>query len=167
MELVQCSASLPKDNGQCNSCNALQPLPRGSGQWNLCNALPHCSGATGSGTAAMQYHTTKLLQIVPHCLGAGGSATLTMHGTHCHTALGQWEMEFLKWTTSAPGGRGNWNSYHANALPQCRGAVGSGTLATRRASSLGDGDSCRGEGHCLGDLKIAMRGGWGGDINTR
>ena len=78
---------------------------------------------------------------------------------HCHIARGQWEMEFLKWTTSAPRGRGKWNSYHANALPQCRGAVGSGTLATRRPTSLGDGDSCQGDGHCPGDLKIAMGGG--------
>ena len=33
VQLLQCTAS----------------LPRGSGQWNSCNALPHCQGAVGSG----------------------------------------------------------------------------------------------------------------------
>ena len=32
-------------------------LPRGRGQYNSCKALPHCSGAVGSATRAMQCHT--------------------------------------------------------------------------------------------------------------
>ena len=68
MKLLQCTATLPVDSGQWNSCNVLPhcmgavgvqrlqctaALPGGSGQWNSCNAVPHSFGAVGSGTPAM------------------------------------------------------------------------------------------------------------------
>ena len=79
---------------QCTS-----PLPGGSGQCNFCNTLPHCLGAVGSATPAMQ----------------------------CLTALGQWASELLQRTASLPGSSGQCNS--CNALPHCLGAVGSATPA--------------------------------------
>ena len=71
--------------------------PGGYGQWNSCNALPHCLGAVGSGTAAVQ----------------------------CLTALGQWAVQLLQCTAPLLGGSGQWNS--CNTLPHRPGAVGSGT----------------------------------------
>ena len=62
VELLQCTAS----------------LPGGSGQWNSCNALPHCLGAVGSATPAIQ----------------------------CRTAWGQWVVEPLQCTALLP--RGQW-----------------------------------------------------------
>ena len=75
VQLPQCTASLPRGSGQCNSCNA----------------LPHCLGALGSATPAMHCPTAwgqwavQLLQCtaslpwgsrqcnssnaLPHCLG--------------------------------------------------------------------------------------------------
>ena len=50
--------------------------PGGSGQWNSCNALPHCLGAVGSATPAMQYPT----------------------------ARGQWAVQLLQCTAKANGG---------------------------------------------------------------
>ena len=91
VELLQCTAS----------------LPRGSGQWNSCNALPHCPGAVGSGNPAMHCHTAK---------GAVGSGTPAMH---CQTAWGQWAVELLQCTATLPRGSGQWNS--CNALPDCLG----------------------------------------------
>ena len=41
VELLLCTATLPGGSGQCNSCNT----------------LPHCLGAVGSATPAMQCHT--------------------------------------------------------------------------------------------------------------
>ena len=41
VQLLQCTAS----------------LPRGNGQWNSSNALPHCLGAMGSATPAMHWLT--------------------------------------------------------------------------------------------------------------
>ena len=92
MELLQCTASLPGDSRQCNSCNA----------------LPHCLGAVGSATPAMHCPTAwgqwavQLLQCtasvpwgsrqwnscnaLPQCPGAVGSAISAMH---CLTAVGQ------------------------------------------------------------------------------
>ena len=99
VELQQCTASLPLNSRQCNSCNA----------------LPHCLGAVDSATPAMYCLTA---------LGAVGSATPAMH---CLTALGQWAVELLQCTASLPGGSGQCNS--CNALPHCLGAVGTGTPA--------------------------------------
>ena len=58
------------------SCTAT--LPRGSGQWNSYNALPCCLGAVGSGTPAMHGLTdcgqwaTELLQCTATLLGGNG-----------------------------------------------------------------------------------------------
>ena len=93
VQLLQCTAS----------------LPRGSGQWNSCNALPHCLGVVGTITPIMHCLTAwglwavQLLQCtaslpggsgqcnscnaLPHHLGAVGSGTPVVH---CHTAWGQW-----------------------------------------------------------------------------
>ena len=97
-QLLQCTASLPGGRGQCNPCNA----------------LPHCLGAVGSATFAMQCLTA---------LGAVGSGTPAMHRL---TAWGQWAVQLLH-TASLPWGSGQCNSCHA--VPHCLGAVGSGTRA--------------------------------------
>ena len=107
VELLQCTASLPLNSRQCNSCNA----------------LPHCLGAVDSATPAMYCLTA---------LGAVGSATPAMH---CLTALGQWAVELLQCTASLPGGSGQCNS--CNALPHCLGAVGSATPAMHCLTALG------------------------------
>ena len=58
MELLQCTAT----------------LPRGRGQWNCCNALPQRVGVVGAGIAAMHCHTAwrqgtgNPCNAPPHCL---------------------------------------------------------------------------------------------------
>ena len=47
---------------------------------------------------------------------------------HCPTAWGHWAVQLLQYTAALPGGSGQRNS--CTALPQCPGAVGSGTPAT-------------------------------------
>ena len=103
MQLLQCTASLPRCCGQCNSCTALS----------------HCLGAVGSGTAAMHgrsawgqwpmqlLHATASLpggseqcnsyNAPPRRLGAVGSATSALH---CLTAGGQWAVHLLQRATS-------------------------------------------------------------------
>ena len=72
----------------------------GSGRWNSCNAPPHYLGAVGSINPIM----------------------------HCHTACGQWVVEFLQCIDNAtpPRGGGQWNQ--GNAPPHYPGAVGGGTV---------------------------------------
>ena len=106
-QLLQCTASLPRGRGQCNPCNA----------------LPHCLGAVGSATPAMQCLTA---------LGAVGSGTPAMHRL---TALGHWTVQLLPCSASLPGGSGQWNS--CNTLPHCLGAVGSATRAMHCLTALG------------------------------
>ena len=150
---------------------------------NSCNALPHCLVAVGSGTASMHCHTSmgewevQVLQCaatphggsrqcyscnaLPHRVGAVGIGTPAICGP---TSWGDGEsypvggrclkMVLLQCTASLPGGSGHWNSY--NTMPHCLGAVGGGTLAMRRATSRGDGESYLGGGR---GLKSA-RGGW-------
>ena len=110
------------------SCTAT--LPRGSGQWNSYNALHGCLGAFGSGTPAMHCLTdcgeraTVLLQCtaipprgggqgnssyaMPHYLGAVGSANPIMH---CQTANGRWAVDVLQCTASLHGGKEQRNPY--------------------------------------------------------
>ena len=92
-ELLQGNASLPGGSGQCNSCNA----------------LPHCLGAVGSGTRAMDHHT----------------------------AWRKWAVELVQCTPSLPGGSGQCNP--CNALPYRLGAVGTGTPAMRSPPAGGTG----------------------------
>ena len=78
-------------------------LPRGSGQWNSSNAVPHCLGAMGSGFSAMQCHTetwrrwpVELLQCAGHKLAGQGvlprRRSLPKNGTpamhHCQGTVG-------------------------------------------------------------------------------
>ena len=86
-QLLQCTATLPEDRGQCNSCSKLPHRPRGSWQWNFCDALPHCLWAVGTATPPMQ----------------------------CHAAQGQLAVELLQCTAILPGGSGQCNS--CSALP--------------------------------------------------
>ena len=124
VELLQCTASLPLNGRQCNSCNA----------------LPHCLGAVDSATPAMYCLTA---------LGAVGSATPAMH---CLTALGQWAVELLQYTATLPGGSGQCSSCNAltaslpggsghcnsrSTPPHCPGAVGSATPATHCLTAWG------------------------------
>ena len=178
-ELLQRTASLPRDNEQRDSSNAL-----------LSNALPHCLGAVGSATPAAHcliawgQWAVGLLQrtaslpggtwqsnpcnALPHCFGAVGSWTAAMH---CRTAWGQWSAELLQRTASLPGDNEQWDSSNAllpNALPHCLGAVGSATPAAhcliawgqwavgllQRTASLPGGtgqcNPCNALPHCLG-----------------
>ena len=54
---------------------------------------------------------------------------------HCDAACGEWAMELLQCTATLPVGSGLWNS--CNALPNCLGAVGSGTAARHRQTACG------------------------------
>ena len=73
MQLVQCTATLPRGRGLWNSCNALPhrlgqwvvkvlqytaQLPGGSAQFNSCYALPPRFRAVGNATRAILCHTT-------------------------------------------------------------------------------------------------------------
>ena len=109
-QLLQCTASLPGGRGQCNPCNA----------------LPHCLGAVGSATPAMQCRTA---------LGAVGSATPATPVMPCLIAPGQWAVELLQCTAPLPGGSGQCNS--CNALPHCLGAVDSAAPAMHCLTALG------------------------------
>ena len=77
VELLQCTAPLPRGQWAVELLLYTASLPGGSGQWNSCNALPHCPGAVGSGTPAIQ----------------------------CRTAWGQWVVEPLQCTASLPWGQ--------------------------------------------------------------
>ena len=123
VELLHCTASMPRGNETPATC---RPTTWGDGEFcrrgnhyrkerNSCSALPHCLRAVRSGKPAM----------------------------HCHTAWGQWAVEFQQRTAPLPGGNGQSNSCNAlphcpwgsgqcnscNALPHCLGAVGSATPA--------------------------------------
>ena len=140
MELLQCTPSVPGDNGQ----------------WNCCNKLPHCLGAVGSATLAMHCHTAwahwalKFLSCTATLPGGSGQWNSCNVPPHCLGAV----VQLLQCTASLPGGGGQWNFCNArahqlggrgvlprkwsplkernscNALPHCLGAVGSGTLVT-------------------------------------
>ena len=153
MELLQCTAS----------------LPRGSAQWNSCYTLPHRLGAVGSGPPAIHYLTARgqraadLLQCtaplpggsgqwtscnaLPHRLGAVGSGNPAMH---CHTSWGQWAVDLLQCTAPLPGGSGQCNS--CNSLPHCLGQWAVQFLQCTASLHGGSGqcNSCNTLPHCLG-----------------
>ena len=104
-------------------------LPGGNGQCNSCNVVPHCMGEVGSGTLAMRGPTS------------WGDGDSYLGGGRCL------KTEFVQCTATLSGGSGQCNS--CNALPHCLGAVGSGTLAMRRTTNWGDGESCLAGDHCL------------------
>ena len=54
---------------------------------------------------------------------------------HCPTARGQRAVLFLQRIASRPGGTGRCNP--CNTLPQCLGAMGTGTPATHHLTALG------------------------------
>ena len=153
MELLQCTT----------------PLPGGSGQCNFCNALPHCPGALGSATPAMQcltawgQWTVQLLQCtasllggsglcnscnaLPHRLGAVGSETFAMH---CRTAWGQWAVDLLQSTASLPGAVGS--AIPAMHCLTARGQWAVDLLQHTAPLPWGSGQwtSCNTPPHCLG-----------------
>ena len=94
-------------------CTAI--LPRGSGPYNPCNALPHCLGAMGCATSAM------------HCLTAWGQRAVQL--LQCTTSLprGEWAVQLMQCTATLLGGCWQCNSY--NTPPHCLGAAGSRTSA--------------------------------------
>ena len=53
VQLLRHSASLHGGQWAVELLQCTAPLPRGSGRWDACNALPHCLEAVGSGTSAM------------------------------------------------------------------------------------------------------------------
>ena len=152
MQLLQCSASMPRGSGQCNSCNA----------------VPQCLGVVGSATPAMHFNIAggqwevELLQCtaslplgnglckschaLPRCWGAmgigtpgmqyliawgvGGSATLAIN---CHVAWGQWAVQLPQGSASLADGIGQCNAW--NAFPGCQGVVGSATPAMHCCST--------------------------------
>ena len=144
MVLLQCTATLLRGGGQCNSCNARAHQLRGRGtlprrrslpkERNSCNALPHCLGAVGSATPAMHCLTiwgqwaVELLLCTATLLRSSGqwnSCNALLHclgavgsatrAIHCLTASGQWAVELLQCTATPPGGGGQWNSCNARA----------------------------------------------------
>ena len=94
----------------------------GSGQWNSYSTLPHCRGSR-------QWNSFCSLL---HYLGAMGSG---IPPVHCLTALGQWVVELLLYSTSLPWGSGQWNSY--STMPHCLRAMCSGTPAVHSHTALG------------------------------
>ena len=98
LDLLKCTALLPRGTGQCNCRNTLTAsLPGGSGRWNSLYAPPHCLEAVGSVTPAK----------------------------HSHTAGGQWAVDLLQRTALLPRGSGQCN--FCSALPHGLGAMGNGT----------------------------------------
>ena len=179
VELLQCTASLPRGSGQCNSCNA----------------LPHCLGAVGNATPAMHcltalwQWTVQLLQrtaslpgssgqcnscnALPHCLGAAGSATPAMGGrsvvpglwgcTTGRTGLGGWGVQPRGWSGHPSGPMGG---HHLRRTGRTglggtgspgQGVVGASCRAHGEASSAnnrahrpgGDGEPSPGGGRSL------------------
>ena len=117
-QLLQCTASRPKDSGHCN----------------FCNAVPHCLGAVGSATPAMHCSAAsgqwalELMQCTStppggsasaatHCLRPGGAVGRSSATMHFDTAWGQWAMELWQHTATLPWGSGRWNT--CNVLPHC------------------------------------------------
>ena len=90
------------------------------------------------------HHTTPHRTALPHCPGAVGSGSPAVH---CHTALGQWAVELLRYTAALPWGSGQWKSCRTalgpeqsnsrGTLLQCLGAVGRGTPAAHRRTAWG------------------------------
>ena len=149
MQLLQCTASLPRGSGRCNSCNA---LPQCLGAVGSATPAMHCLTAWGQWTVQLSQCTASLpggsgqcnsCNALPHCLGAVGSATPAMH---CLTALGQWAVQLLQCTASLPGGSGLCNSCHA--LPHCPGGSGQCNSCNALPHCLGAVDSALQELHC-------------------
>ena len=150
MQLLQCTAAVPRGRGQCNSYNAvpydLGALGSGTpsmhsltawGQWAVLLLQRTASLPAGSGHC--NFHNP-----MPHCLGAVGSGTLAMP---CLTVWGHWAVQIRCKSCYAMPHRlgivGQWKSSNAlhslragsgqcdscNALPHCVGALGSATPA--------------------------------------
>ena len=92
VELLLCTATLPRGQEPSEHRPCTPSLPRGSGQWNSFHALPYCLGVVDSATLAI----------------------------HCRNAWGWWAVQLLQHTASLPGSSGEWN--YCYALPLCLGA---------------------------------------------
>ena len=117
MELLSCAVTLPKGTGQCNPCNA----------------LPHCLGAEGSASPAVQRHTRE---------GGGGGSTPAVLGSpswweeeSCLGVSRCLKTELLQRGVTLLEGSGDCN--RCNALPQCLGAVGGGNPVMHCLTALG------------------------------
>ena len=152
--ILQCTATLPVD----------------AGQWNSCNSLPQCFRAVGNGSC-MYRHTAcgqwavgflrctatlpggisrwNSYNAPPHCLGAVGNKTLAMH---CHTACGQWAVEPLQ-CTAVPSGpcppAGGTGSPAQVAVGAYGGPVGDGSCQRPGPISWGHGECYPCGGRCL------------------
>ena len=174
----------------------------GTGQCSPCIALPHCLGALRSAACAMHCHTAwgqwwvKLPQCTATAVEGGlhqtsRNAWAHQHGgtrstakealtavkseipaMHCHTALGQWAVEFVQCNAELPEGTGQWNS--CDARPRILEAVGSATpsihfhtalgqwavqllqCTTSLPVGIGQGNSCNALPHRLGPWTIEI-----------
>ena len=117
VEFLQCTASLPRGSGQCDSCNT----------------LPHCLGAVGSRTPAMHCHAARVQWVVELLQNTASLPNDSGQWNSCNALphyLGQWQC-----TVSLPRGSGQWDS--CNALPHYLGAIGSATPAICCHTALG------------------------------
>ena len=114
LELLQFTTSLPGGMGQWNLRTTLPQRLEGSGQQNSRNALLCRIRAVGSGTPAM------------HCRTAMGQWVVQLLLYTTSLLGGQWAMEFLQCTASLHWSTGHWIS--CNAMPQCLGRPGHGCM---------------------------------------
>ena len=57
VQLLQCTGTLPGDNGLWNSCNAVPHCLWAECSAIFCNTLPHCLGTVGSAFTVMHCHS--------------------------------------------------------------------------------------------------------------
>ena len=124
VQLLQCTASLPRGSGQCNSCTT----------------LPHCPGAVGSATPAMHclaawgQWAVELLQCTASL--PGGSGQRSVVGVSCR-GCGDEE------PGTPASGMGSPAKGVVEVSRRAGGEVESGTPA------WGDGESCPGGGRSV------------------
>ena len=139
VQLLQCTTTVPRGSGKCNSCDALPhclgAVGRGTpvthrltawGQWAVqfrqCIATPPRGGGQWTSCNARAHQlggrgvlskSRCLMSGTPrlHGLGAVGGAPKERNpAMHCHAAWGQWAVQLVQCTASLPGVTGQCNS---------------------------------------------------------